>query len=377
MIVLVGVAFLAGLIIGISPCIVPLLPVIIATGAMSTDRRRPYWVIAGLITSFTLTFLFAAEVLRLLHLPENLVEDVGIGLLIAIGVGLMIPKVGELIERPFTNIHTKGPVRGAGGFVFGATLGFVFVPCTGPVLGAIATIQGAHRVGPTVLFMTVAYAVGAGVPLFVLSELSRRAVGVFNKVKAHLQGVRIASGVLMAASGIVIWTGVLAPLQVDIPGYVTGLQKGVEGSSSVHSRLETLEGRHGSKLGNAAATSGAGLMDYGQAPNFTGITAWLNTPGDSPLSLSSLKGKVVLVDFWTYSCINCQRSLPHVEAWYRAYHGDGFEVVGVSTPEFAFEHVVSNVAAPRRSSASTTRSPSTTTTTPGTPTTTSTGRPST
>ncbi len=85
-------------------------------------------------------------------------------------------------------------------------------------------------------------------------------------------------------------------------------------------------------------------MDYGKAPNFTGITAWLNTPGDSPLSLSSLKGKVVLVDFWTYSCINCQRSLPHVEAWYNVYHRYGFEVVGVSTPEFAFEHVVSNVA---------------------------------
>ncbi len=148
----------------------------------------------------------------------------------------------------------------------------------------------------------------------------------------------------MAASGIVIGTGALDTLQTDIPGYVSGLQRGVEGSSAVHSRLESLEGRHGSRLGNAAATVGASLMDYGKAPNFTGITAWLNTPGDSPLSLSSLKGKVVLVDFWTYSCINCQRSLPHVEAWYNAYHRYGFEVVGVSTPEFAFEHVVSNVA---------------------------------
>jgi thiol-disulfide isomerase/thioredoxin len=85
-------------------------------------------------------------------------------------------------------------------------------------------------------------------------------------------------------------------------------------------------------------------MDYGSAPNFTGISTWLNTPGDRPLTLQSLRGKVVLVDFWTYSCINCQRSLPHVEAWYKAYHSDGFVVVGVSTPEFAFEHVVSNVA---------------------------------
>ena len=79
------------------------------------------------------------------------------------------------------------------------------------------------------------------------------------------------------------------------------------------------------------------------APNFTGITAWLNTPGGQPLSLAQLRGKVVLVDFWTYSCINCQRTLPHVEAWYKDYAKDGFVVVGVHTPEFNFEHVVSNV----------------------------------
>jgi len=85
------------------------------------------------------------------------------------------------------------------------------------------------------------------------------------------------------------------------------------------------------------------LPDLGRAPNFTGITAWFNTPGNLPLSLSSLKGKVVLIDFWTYSCINCQRSLPHVEGWYNDYKKDGLVVVGVSAPEFAFEHVVSNV----------------------------------
>jgi thiol-disulfide isomerase/thioredoxin len=86
-------------------------------------------------------------------------------------------------------------------------------------------------------------------------------------------------------------------------------------------------------------------VNCGKAPNFAGVTAWLNTPGGKPLSLAALRGKVVLVDFWTYSCINCQRTLPHVEAWYREYAKDGFVVVGVHTPEFAFEHVVSNVRA--------------------------------
>jgi thiol-disulfide isomerase/thioredoxin len=85
------------------------------------------------------------------------------------------------------------------------------------------------------------------------------------------------------------------------------------------------------------------LPNLGRAPNFTGITAWFNTSGDQPLTLSALHGKVVLVDFWTYSCINCQRALPHVESWYNHYKKDGLVVVGVSSPEFAFEHVVSNV----------------------------------
>jgi thiol-disulfide isomerase/thioredoxin len=89
--------------------------------------------------------------------------------------------------------------------------------------------------------------------------------------------------------------------------------------------------------------SASALLDCGPAPQFKGITAWLNTPGGRPLTLSQLRGKVVLVDFWTYSCINCQRTLPHVEAWYREYARDGFVVVGVHTPEFAFEHTVSNV----------------------------------
>ena len=85
------------------------------------------------------------------------------------------------------------------------------------------------------------------------------------------------------------------------------------------------------------------LPNLGRAPNFAGITAWFNTPGNKPLTLSQLRGKVVLIDFWTYSCINCQRALPHVEGWYNDYKKDGLVVVGVSAPEFAFEHVVSNV----------------------------------
>ena len=137
---------------------------------------------------------------------------------------------------------------------------------------------------------------------------------------------------------IAIWANAFQGLQRDVPSYATALQ----GSASVRNQLNGLTGVHATSLTkcNSNATT---LIDCGAAPNFKGITAWLNTPGGKPLTMAELRGKVVLVDFWTYSCINCQRTLPHVEAWYRDYAKDGFVVVGVHTPEFAFEHVVSNV----------------------------------
>ena len=133
---------------------------------------------------------------------------------------------------------------------------------------------------------------------------------------------------------------VFGGLQRDIPGYTTALQ----GSGKIRKQLNGLTGAAHTSL-TSCNTNASTLVNCGSAPNFTGITTWLNTPGGKPLSLSALRGKVVLVDFWTYSCINCQRTLPHVEAWYKAYAKDGFVVVGVHTPEFAFEHVVSNVRA--------------------------------
>jgi cytochrome c biogenesis protein CcdA/thiol-disulfide isomerase/thioredoxin len=344
MLVLIGVGFLAGLVTGVSPCIVPVVPVIVAAGATGGDRRRPYLVVAGLVATFTAATLIGLEVLSWLHLPDDLLNRAGIVLLLILGIGLVIPFIGDWIERPFARVRLGTPKTRSSGLLLGAGLGLVFVPCAGPVLATITTVAEAHRVGPTVLFMTVAYAIGACIPLLALALASKKATETLRAFKAHARAVRQWSGILIVGSAIALWAGLFTPLQTAVPGYTNILQNRIEGSSSVATRLEGLKGENGPKeLGRLAPTVGANLMDYGQAPNFTGITAWLNTPGNRPLTIQQLRGKVVLVDFWTYSCINCERSLPHVEAWYKAYHSDGFVVVGVHTPEFAFEHVVSNV----------------------------------
>jgi thiol-disulfide isomerase/thioredoxin len=178
--------------------------------------------------------------------------------------------------------------------------------------------------------------------------IAQRAVTGWQKLRTHLPAVRRVAGAVLAVTTLAIAFGLFDPLQRSVPGYTSALENNIESNASIAKQLQNLSGEHANtfaaKQAKTATQKTSSLPDLGKAPNFTGIVDWLNTPGNKPLSLSQLRGKVVLVDFWTYSCINCQRSLPHVEAWDNAYKNDGLVVVGVSTPEFAFEHVVSNVA---------------------------------
>ena len=153
----------------------------------------------------------------------------------------------------------------------------------------------------------------------------------------NVNRLRVALGVVVGLAALGIAFNLDTKLQTHFPDYTTALQRHV-GEKSCYARKRLgqrcLTSQHSS---GAAASS---LPDYGAAPNFTGISDWINS---KPLTTQKLRGKVVLVDFWTYSCINCLRTLPHLKAWYAAYHKAGLEIVGVHTPEFTFEHVPSNV----------------------------------
>ncbi len=386
---LLVVAFLGGLITGLSPCIVPVIPVVMAGGSTDANRARPYLIIAGVVVSFSVSVLFASSLLSFLHLPQDLLFWLGVALLGALSVGLLVPKVGELIERPFARLGSTRYAQEGGGFVLGLSLGLVFVPCAGPVLTAISVAAAHRHVGFSSLLVTLFYALGVTVPLLVLAVVAQRATTSWTSLRSHLPAVRQVAGVVLGVTTLAIAFNWLGALQRDVPGYTTALEDHIESTGSACTQLRQLSGEHenqfaaanahlegkkatcaatdqgNSQSGHLAAgttttttspasgtspqktpvfmASKTDLPALGRAPNFTGITAWFNTPGNQPLTLSQLRGKVVLVDFWTYSCINCQRSLPHVEGWYNDYKKDGLVVVGVSSPEFAFEHVVSNV----------------------------------
>jgi thiol-disulfide isomerase/thioredoxin len=148
--------------------------------------------------------------------------------------------------------------------------------------------------------------------------------------------------VVLIALAVALTFNVTDALQRAIPDYTGHLNTALNTSGKV---AKALGPKKSTSLTACAQQERFILQNCGPAPAIAGIQQWLNTPGGTPLSLSSLKGKVVLVDFWAYSCINCQRAIAHVTAWYSDYKKDGFEVIGVHTPEYAFEHVASNVAA--------------------------------
>ena len=328
---LYGIAFLAGVVTAISPCVYPVLPIVFAGGA-SGGRRRPYAIIAGLVVTFIVSLLFVTWILDQLGLPKDALRKVSIGFLLLFAATLLIPPLGRLIERPLARFSRRPSGDLGGGFLLGASLGLLFVPCGGPVLGFITTqtasLAGGKRVG-----LAIAYALGAALPMLVLARGAQRAATRMRGLRLHRPGLRAALGGLMAVAALLIAFNVDRTLQTKIGDYTPWLQK-AERSCYAKKQL-------GQRC--LASASGAKLKDYGRAPDFAGISSWINTPDGRPLTVAGLRGKVVLVDFWTYSCINCLRTLPHLSAWDAAYRKAGLVIVGVHTPEFAFEHVVSNV----------------------------------
>ena len=343
MLILVPIAFAAGVITAFTPCILPMLPIVLAGGGTGT-KRRPYAIAAGLVTTFTAFLLAGAWLWGLLGISAKHQIRIGAVLLLVLAFILIFPKVGELAERPFLFLTRRRAGDLGGGFLLGASLGLVFVPCGGPVLAALTANVATSRVGAWIVVIAITYAVGAALPMLAIARGSRRLTAGFRQ---RAQAIRIAGGVLMAVSALVIYEGWAESLQTKVPGYAKWVQDAIEGSSAAQDRLDRVAGKRkrvfvarssqlASRLGKVP------LKDYGAAPDVHRISAWINSP---PLDLHGLRGKVVLVDFWTYSCINCLRTLPYLKSWDERYRSKGLVILGVHTPEFAFEHDLGNVRA--------------------------------
>ncbi|MDN3357239.1 cytochrome c biogenesis protein CcdA [Actinomadura sp. DC4] len=350
MITIVLIGLVGGLITGISPCILPVLPVIFLSGGAQGARdaspakrggRRPYLVVAGLTLSFSVFTLAGTLLLDALPLPQDIIRWAGLVVLVLLGLGMMIPRVEALLERPFSRIPQRGVGPDRGGFVLGLALGAVYVPCAGPVLAAITVAGATGRIEGRTLVLTLAFAVGTAIPLLVFALAGRGIAERLRAFRGHQRGIRVGAGAVVIALAVALTFNVTDAVQRAIPDYTTSLNNALD---SPHGAAKALGQSSSLALCAQDAVPGS-LLNCGTAPAISGIAQWLNSP---PIDLASLRGKVVLVDFWAYSCINCQRAITHTTAWYSTYKADGLEVIGVHTPEYAFEHTAANVAAGAR-----------------------------
>ena len=330
MAVLVLIAFVAGMVTAVSPCVLPVLPIIFGGGATGSERR-PYAVVAGLVVSFTFFTLAATAILSAIGLPDDLFRNIAIAIVLLVALSLLWPRLGDLLERPFAALGRRAPGDVGSGFALGVSLGLLFTPCAGPVIAAVATVAATQSLSWSSVVVTAAYALGAGLVLLGVALGARRGLSL-RPLRAHAVAVRRALGVLMAGAAVLMIVGLDTRLATHVPAYTRTLQ-GLEETSAAKRGIADLVGDHGS-------FAGAELRDYGPAPEFAGIGLWLKS---RPLTMRALRGKVVLIDFWTYSCVNCLRTLPYLERWYATYKSRGLVIVGVHTPEFAFEHVPANV----------------------------------
>jgi cytochrome c biogenesis protein CcdA/thiol-disulfide isomerase/thioredoxin len=368
MIVLLGFALLAGAGTALSPCVLPVLPALLSAGGVG-GRRRPIGIVLGLSITFTVTIVGVAKVVDGVGLGSDPLRDVAIVVLLLFGLALLMPTLAEKLEAPLSRLSRFGPrSQGEGfrsGLLVGGALGFVYTPCASPILAAVISVSAAS--GRSVA-IAVAYALGSALVLLALTLGGRR---VFARVRSAGRGPQLqrALGVVMIFTAVAIAT----MLDVSFDQFVAqnipnvNLTASLECSSGVTSRLHEISGRQpkfapangssacsgGSSAVRAAPASASQatlladarrLRDLGTAPEFSETGRWFNTPGDQPLSIASLRGRVVLVDFWTYTCINCIRTLPYLRAWDSTYRPLGLTIVGVHTPEFAFEHDAGNVS---------------------------------
>ena len=288
------------------------------------ETLRPYRVIAGLVLSFSLVTLVGTALLSLLHLPQDAIRWAALVALVAIGLGLIFPRFEQILEKPFSRIPQIQVGQGKSGFGLGLALGVLYVPCAGPVLAAIVVAGATGSIGLSTVALTVSFAIGAALPLLFFALAGQRVAERVGAFRRHQRRIRMIGGIVMIVLAVALVFNVPAMLQRAIPDYTGGLQDRVVASDEIQEKLNLggLVNDQNRELSNC--TNGASeLESCGTAPDIKGIDGWLNTPGGAPIDLKSLRGKVVLIDFWAYSCINCQRAIPHVVDWYDKYKDCG------------------------------------------------------
>jgi cytochrome c biogenesis protein CcdA/thiol-disulfide isomerase/thioredoxin len=357
MIALVLFAFVAGAATALSPCVLPVLPAVLSAG-VTGGRRRPLGVVAGLTLSFAFATVALVYAIDALGLPDSLLRDVAIAVLLGFGISLLVPGLGARVEAWIGRVVPTPKASGSGdgflsGLLVGASLGLVYAPCAGPILAGVITVSAAQPFTAGRLAVALAYAAGSAAVLYLLMIGGRR---LTTRLSRHSGQLQMAMGAVMVVVALAMVGDYDIRFQTaiadDLPELVVNPSRDIEAMPRLRDDLAMLREDQREGLGTASpeearpapAGSASSLPLLGAAPDFADDQRWFNTVDGQPLSLADLRGRVVLVDFWTYTCINCIRTLPYLKAWDARYRQRGLTVVGVHTPEFPFERDAGNVA---------------------------------
>jgi cytochrome c biogenesis protein CcdA/thiol-disulfide isomerase/thioredoxin len=319
-IVNIGLGFLEGFALIVSPCILPILPIVLA-GSLTGSKKRPFGIIIGFVLIFALFTYFSRKLVQYSDIDSNLIRDTSFIILILLGIIMLstylTEKFGQLTQHLANTGSTfstaNNPQGGLiSGILFGGLIAIIWTPCAGPILAAVIVQTVIQKTNFLSFLTLVAFGMGVAIPMLLIVLFGRKIMEKFGSLKRHTTLYRKILGVIIILS----------------VGYMIYLEGGISTA-----RADELNNTTPLGLQNGLATPYI-------APPIDGIDAWINS---EPLQINDLKGKVVLIDFWTYSCINCMRTLPYLNDWYRKYHDQGLVIIGVHTPEFDFEKNLDNV----------------------------------
>lgn len=329
------IAFLGGLLTVLSPCILPIVPFVFARSGQ--HRASILLTLGGLVLTFAAVSSLAVVGSAWVAKANSAGRYLALAVLMLFAVSLLAPRLGNWLARPFVALGNRlAPRTSASGplasLLIGVATGLLWAPCAGPILGLI--LSGAMLAGPNARtsLLLLAYGLGSAVSLGVLIFAGKGLARRLRLSLPSLEWLRRGTGVVVLLAAVGIASGGTRSLLADTSSQL---------SNRVEQQvLKSVSGALDHPISKARAATEPDLSPKGPMPSLGGAVEWLNSP---ELSAEALRGKVVLVDFWTFDCINCQHTLPYVKQWADRYGKDGLVVIGVHTPEYPFERVPANV----------------------------------
>ncbi len=339
MILLVFFSFIAGFVTILSPCILPILPVVLS-GSINGGHKRPIGIVTGFVLSFTLFTLFLSAIVRATGISADILRNISVVIILLFGATLLLPNFQVLMEKLFTRLASSVSGRtpkGNGfwsGLLLGVSLGLIWTPCVGPIIASVITLAATSSVNGSAIIITFAYSLGTAIPMFAITYGGRTLLAKVPWLLKNTGNIQKVFGILMILVAIGMFFNLDRKFQNEVldrfPQYGAGLTK-LEDNQAVKNELEKVKEQKDFIQSNSNYETAPALIPGGE---------WFNS---EPLTMKDLRGKVVLVDFWTYTCINCIRTFPYLKSWYQKYEKSGLVVLGVHTPEFAFERDAENV----------------------------------